>query len=55
MERRQDVSLVRLHGILLERRRLLYDVSRGLNNNASSVRVHDVLNKTQIKLPTTSH
>ena len=51
MERRQDLSVVRLHDILLERRD---DVSRGRNNGVPSVRVHDVSNKFQMKHPTTS-
>ena len=52
MERREGVSVVHLHDILLERRD---DVSRGRNNNVSSVRLHDVSNKSQMKHPTTSH
>ena len=48
----QDVSVVRLHDILLERGD---DTSRGRNNDVSSVRLHDVLNKSQMKHPTTSH
>ena len=51
MERRQDVSVVRLHDILLERRD---DVSRGLNNDVPSVRLLDISNKSQIEHPTTS-
>ena len=46
MERRQDVSVVRLHDILLESRD---DVSRCGNNDVSSVRLHDVSNKSQVK------
>ena len=52
MERHQDVSIVRLHVILFERRD---DVSRGRNNDVSSVRLHDVSSKSQMKHPTTSH
>ena len=51
MERHQDVSLVRLQGVLLERHN---DVSKGRNNDAPSVRLHDVSSKSQIKHPTTS-
>ena len=51
MERRQNVSVVRLHNILLERRD---DVSRGRNNNVSLVRLH-VSSKSKMKHPTTSH
>ena len=43
MERRQDVSLMRLSDVLLERHN---DVSKGRNNNAPSLRLHDVLNKS---------
>ena len=43
MERRQDVSVVRLHGVLLERHN---DVSKGRNNDAPSLRLHDVSNKS---------
>ena len=50
MERRQDVSVVRLHDALLERRD---DVSRGRNNEVPSVRLHNVSNKSQMKHPTT--
>ena len=51
VERRQDVSVVRLHDILLERRD---DVSRGRNNDVPSVRLFDVLIKSQMKHPRTS-
>ena len=51
VEHRQDVSVVRFHNILLER---LDDVSRGCNNNVSSVRLLDVSIKSQMKHPTTS-
>ena len=50
--RRQDVSVVRLHDILLER---CGDVSKGCNNDVSSVRLHDVSSKSQTKHPATSH
>ena len=43
MERRQDVLVVRLHGVLLERHN---DVSRGRKNDAPSLRLHDVSNKS---------
>ena len=43
MERRQDVSVVRLHVVLLERHN---DVSKGRNNDVPSVRLHDVSNKS---------
>ena len=46
-----DVSVVRLHGILLERRD---DVSRGRNNDGPSVRLLDVPRKSQMKHPTAS-
>ena len=50
MERCQDVSVVRLY-VLLERHN---DVSKGRNNDAPSLRLHDVSNKSQMKHPTTS-
>ena len=50
MERRQDVSVVRLY-VLLERHN---DVSKGRNNDAPSLRLHDVSDKSQMKHPTTS-
>ena len=43
MERRQDVSVVRLHDILLERHN---DVPKGPNNDAPLLRLHDVSNKS---------
>ena len=43
MERRQDVSVVRLHGVLLERNN---DVSKGRNNDSPSLRLHDVSDKS---------
>ena len=43
MERRQDVSVVCLHDILLERHN---DVSKGRNSDAPSLRLHDVSNKS---------
>ena len=51
VERRQDISVVRLHDVLLEFRD---DVSRGSNDHASSVHLHDVSNKPQMKHLTTS-
>ena len=51
MERRQDVSLVRLQGVLLECRN---DFSKGRKYDVPSVRLHDVSNKSQMKHPTTS-
>ena len=50
-ERREDVSMVRLYDVLLERHN---DVSKGRNNDAPSLRLHDVSNKSQMKHPTTS-
>ena len=46
MQRRQDVSVVRLHDILLERNE---NASRGPNNYVSSVRLDDISNKSQMK------
>ena len=43
MERRQDVSVVRLPDVLLGCRN---DVSKGLNNDIPSARLHDVSNET---------
>ena len=43
MERRQDVSVVRLYGVLSERH---INVSKGRNNDAPSLRLHDVSNKS---------
>ena len=43
MERRQDISVVRLHDVLLERHN---DVSVEPNNGAPSLRLHDVSNKS---------
>ena len=51
MERHQNVSVVRVHDVLLERRN---NVSSWRNNNVPSVRLHDVSNKRQIKHPITS-
>ena len=51
MERRQDVLVVRLHDVLLERHK---DVSKGRNNNAPWLRLHDIPNKYQMKHPTMS-
>ena len=42
MERRQVVSVVRLHNVLLERHN---EVSKGRNKDAPSLRLHDVSNK----------
>ena len=50
MERRQNVSVVRLH-VLLERRN---DISKVRNNDVPSVRLHNVSNKFQMKHPKTS-
>ena len=43
MERRQDVPVVRLHCVWLERPN---DVSKGRNNDAPSLRLHDVSDKS---------
>ena len=43
MERRQDVLVVRLHGVLLESHN---DISKGRNIGAPSLRLHDVSNKS---------
>ena len=43
MERRQDVSVVRLHDVSLERHN---DVSKERNNDAPSLRLKQVLNET---------
>ena len=51
VESRQDVSVVRLHYVLLE---LRDDVLRGRNNDVPSVRLHDASNMSQMKHPTTS-
>ena len=51
VERRQDVSVVRLHNILLV---CCGDVSWGCNDDVPSVRLHDVSNRSQIKHPMTS-
>ena len=50
MERRQDISVVRFHDVLLES----CDVSRGSNNVVPSVRLHIVSNKSQMKHSVTS-
>ena len=47
-----DVSMVRHHDILLER---CDGVSKGRNNDVSSVRLRDVTNNSQMKHPTTCH
>ena len=51
LQRRQDVSMVRLHDVLLKRRD---GVLKGRNNDVPLVRLHDVSNKSQMKHPTTS-
>ena len=51
VESRQDVSVVRLYNILLERREV---VSRGRSNDLPSVRLLNVSKKSQMKHPTTS-
>ena len=43
MERRQDVPVVSLHDVLLERHN---NVSKWRNNDAPSLRLPDVLNKS---------
>ena len=43
MERRQDVLVVRLHDVLLER---YNDDSKGRNNDAPPLCLHDVSNKS---------
>ena len=48
MERRQDVSVVRLHDVLLVCRD---DVPWGRNDDVPSVHLHDVSNKSQMKHP----
>ena len=51
MERRQDVSVVGHHDVLLMCRD---DVSRGRNDDVPSVGLHDISNKSQMKYPTMS-
>ena len=51
MERREDVSVVHLYDVLLERHN---NVSKRRNNDAPSLRPHDVSHKSQMKHPTTS-
>ena len=51
VERRQDVLVVRLYGVLLV---CHDDVSRERNDDVTSVRLHDVSNKSQMKHPKTS-
>ena len=51
MERRQDASVVRLYDVLSERHN---NVSKGRNNDAPPLRLHNVSNKSQMKHPTTS-
>ena len=43
MERRQVISVVRIHNVLLDCHN---DVSKGRNNDAPSLRLHDVSNKS---------
>ena len=43
IERRQDVSVVCLHGVFLERQN---DISKGRNNDAPSLSLHNVSNKS---------
>ena len=47
VECRQELSVVRLHDALLERRD---DISWGCNNDVSSVRLHNVSNKSNVQL-----
>ena len=51
MERRQDVSVVRLYDVLLERHN---DVSKERNNDTPSLSLHDLSNKSKMKHPVTS-
>ena len=51
LERRQDVSMVGFHYVLLER---CDDVLKWCNNNVPSVHLHDDSSKSQMKHPTTS-
>ena len=51
MKRGQDVSVVRLCDVLFECHN---NVSKGRNNDAPSLRLQDVSNKSQMKHPTTS-
>ena len=51
LKRHQDVSMVRLHYVVLERRD---EVLKGCNNDVPSVRLQDELSKSQMKHPTTS-
>ena len=53
VERRQVVSVIRLHDVLLERRERRDGVLTGRNNDVSSVRLHIVSNKSQMKHSTT--
>ena len=46
MERRQDISVVRLHDVLLKRHN---DVWKGRNKDAPPLRLHDVSNNFQMK------
>ena len=51
LQHRQDVSMVRLHYVLLER---CDDVLKGLNNDVPSVHLHNDSSKSQMKHPKTS-
>ena len=51
LERRQAVSMVRLHYFLLER---CDDVLKRRNNDVPSVHLHDASRKSQMKHPATS-
>ena len=48
MESSQDISMVHLHDVLLERHN---DVVRGRSNNVPSVPLHDASSKSQMKHP----
>ena len=51
LERRQDVSVVHPHDVLLERRD---NVLKGHSKDVSSLHLHDVSSKSQMKHPATS-
>ena len=51
LERCQDLSMVLLHYVLLER---CDDVLKGRNNDVPSVHLHDDSSKSQMKHPTMS-
>ena len=46
MKRRQDVSVVRLHDVLLER---CDDASKGCNKDGLLLRLHNVSNRSHMK------